>query len=327
MASIFRLLPPAQKISTRQEATALIKRLEPKRLIAFDTETTGLSRTRDYAVLLSLSDGEGRWAVWPSALPYFQEFLEFPGRRLIGHNVNFDQWMLLNVGIDLDRFTQTNYARCIDTMVMHALWDDSAPHDLKYLARQYLNIDMVPFKELYGAQLRTRPLKEIFLDPKNEAKTVNYSALDAYATFRLFLCLQRQLQDAKITEPESSYTDLWDYYLRSEIPFTKVLWHMERRGIALNEDTLLDRAPRLELEIANLLHWFCKQLRRFDVNLSSNPQMVALFFDKLGKQVLTRTAGGAPQLSKVALKTWAAQGCEYSKNLLAYRDKTKNLGT
>ena len=323
--SAFDRLPPAIKITTPDEARALCQHLASCDLLAFDTETTGLSRQRCYALILSLSDGIGRWAIWPEALPYFQDLLENPRVRLIGHNANFDQWMLLNVGIDLNRRCPRNYARVIDTMVMHALLDDAAPHDLKYLSRYYLGIEMVPFKQVYGVQMRTRSLEQILLDPVNEAVTVNYSALDAFATFKLFKLLQLELERATITE--SPYANLWEYYVRSELLYTKVLWELEREGIALDRNELLRRAPAIELECMQILNWFCRRERRFDVNLNSGPQMHALFFGKLGHKPITYTEEGAPQLSKAALKTWAKQGCEYSERLLRYRDLSKQLST
>lgn len=322
--SVFSKLPPAIKIATREDAEALCRHLAACPLLAFDTETTGLSRQSCYALILSLSDGIGRWAIWPDALPYFKELLENPRVRLIGHNANFDQWMLLNTGIDLNRLCPRGHARVIDTMVMHALLDDAAPHDLKYLSRCYLGIEMVPFKQVYGVQMRTRSLLQILLDPANEEVTVNYSALDAYATYRLFKILQLELERATCEGP---YANLWDYYLRSEVLYTKVLWEMEREGIALNREALLSRAPDIELELMQLVGWFCKQERRFDVNLNSIPQMSRLFFTKLGYSPLTYTAEGAPQLSKPALKMWAKQGCEFATRLLRYRDLSKQLTT
>lgn len=323
--SSFDRLPPAIKITTPDEARALCAHLASCPLLAFDTETTGLSRQKCYALILSLSDGIGRWAIWPEALPYFQELLENPRVRLIGHNANFDQWMLLNVGIDLNRRSPRGHARVLDTMVMHALLDDAAPHDLKYLSRYYLGIEMVPFKQVYGLQMRTRTLEQILLDPINEAVTVNYSALDAYATYKLFRLLQLELERAVITD--SPYENLWDYYLRSELLYTKVLWEMEREGIALDRDELLRRAPAIELECMQILNWFCRRERRFDVNINSGPQMHQLFFKKLGHKPITFTEEGAPQLSKAALKTWSKQGCEYSTKLLRYRDLSKQLST
>jgi DNA polymerase-1 len=333
----FYVLPPAIKISTVEEAKNLVEHLSTKRLLAFDTETTGLTRHKERAIILSLSDGKGRWAVWPQVLPYFQDLLENPTVRLVGHNANFDQWMLMNIGIDLDRKCPREHARVYDTMVMHALLDDSAPHDLKYLARKYLGIDMVPFKSVYGKQMKTRSLTDILLDPENEEVTVNYSALDAFATYKLFLILQKKLENARLKPADLGdyvpskvyppYEHLWEYYTATEVMYTKVLWHMERKGIMLDVDALLTRAPVLEAEITSIERWFCHKLRRHDINLKSNPQMCNLFFNKLGYIPTTFTEGGQPQLNKNALKVWAKSGCQFATNLLRYRDLSKQLDT
>lgn len=309
----------------REAAQACIARLSTKKVLAFDTETTGLSRIRDYAVILSLSDGIDRWAIWPSVMPMFWPLLQNPEVKLIGHNVNFDQWMLLNIGCDLDKYCKRTHFRVADTLILHALLEDDSPHDLKYLARRYLGIEMVPFNKVFGAQMRKRPLREILLDPANADVVCNYAALDAYATYKLFVALQGQLANAEVTD--GPFKTLWEYYTEIELPFTKVLWHMERKGVLVNAERLLGRGPELDHKIIDIMRWFCRKLRRFDINLQSLPQMCKLFYEQLGYPVTSWTKDGKPQLTKVHLKTWAAAGCEYATNLLAYRTLVKELGT
>lgn len=321
----FFVLPPPVSIYSEKDALPLIESLQSTKLLAFDTETSGLVRHKDRALILSLSDGKGRWTVWPSALPYFRELLEDPTLRLVGHNVNFDQWMLLNVGIDLSRYEDRSHARVYDTLVMHALLDDASPHDLKYLARQYLDIDMVPFMKIYGSQLRSKTLTQVLLDPANEEVTNHYASLDAFATYKLFLRLQ--LQASRELLSVGPFSSVWEYYTETELLYTKVLWHMERRGIQLDVLKLIDRAPALEKEISGIESWFCHKLRRYDVNLKSGPQMAHLFFTTLGHQPMSYTDGGLPQVNKTLLKSLAKGGCEYATQLLRYRDLTKQLDT
>ncbi len=322
----FYVLPTPIKIASEKDALALVEHLRTKPLLAFDTETTGLVRHKDRALILSLSDGVGRWAIWPAAIPYFKELLENPSLRLIGHIANYDQWMLLNIGIDISRNERRENARVYDTLVMHALVDDASPHDLKYLARYYLDIDMVPFMKVYGAQLRKkRTLTQVLLDPQNEEVTVHYAALDAYATYKLFLVLQRIMERTQLFV--GPFANLWEYYTETEVLFTKVLWHMERRGIELDSMKLIARAPEIERELTSIESWFCHKLRRYDLNLNSTPQLIDLFLNVLGHQATSYTAGGAPQINKLFLKGLAKGGCEYATQLLRYRDLTKQLNT
>ena len=323
--SRFRLLPDTIKVSTREHALEVVRHLSTTRLLAADTETTGLSRQRDRAILLSLSSGTDRYCVFPEALPYFKDLLENPEIKLILHNANFDSWMLLNVGIDLNRRCARNHYRVYDTMVMHALLDSDAPHDLKYTAKRYLGIEMVPFQKAFAGQLRKRPLEQILLDPDNEALVVNYAGLDAYATYHLFLHLRGELLRANTGNPR--YPTLWSYYMLTELPYTKVLWSLEREGVKLDQNELLRQAPILEQEILDIQKWFGRELRKLYVNLRSDDQMGDLFFGGLGYKPVSHTENGAPQLNKFALKQWERGGCLFAAKLLQYRDLDKKLST
>lgn len=322
---MFTLLPDTMRVRTPQDADKALAILSTKKILAFDTETTGLSRTSDRAIILSMSSGNDRYVVFPEALPYFKDLLENPELKLIGHNANFDQWMLLNVGIDLNRHLLRNHYRVYDTMVMHALIDSDASHGLKDLTKRYLGIEMVPFQKVFGSDLRKRSLEEVLLDPANEDKVVNYAGLDAFATFNLFKELRTQLLRANTDSKD--YPTLWDYFVKTEVPFTKVLWSMEREGIRLDCTELERQGPALEAEILGIQKWFGRQLQQLYINLNSNDQMANLFFRKLGYEPISYTESGAPQLNKTALKAWAGKGCAFANNLLKYRDLDKKFST
>ena len=312
---------------TPDEAKKCLQELSSVKVLAFDTETTGLSRTKDRAIILALSDGENRWCIWDQVIPYFKELLENPETKLVAHNANFDAWMLLNVGIHLDRFTERRHYRLYDTMVMHALLRDCDPHDLKSLTKEYLGIDMVPFRTTFGAQMRKRSLQEILLADENEDVVTNYASLDAYATYHLFMRLRKELHVAEVSPEIMGMRTLWDYYLCTELPFTKVLWELERNGILLDTECLLDQAPAMEKKQLSILKWFIREVGDVTINLNSGPAMRSLFFDQLGHEPMSYTDKGAPQLNQAALKVWEKAGCQYSKNLLLYRDLDKKLNT
>lgn len=331
--SKFRLLPPAEAIETAEAAQSLVEELRGAKILAVDTETTGLNRPGDYAIILAVSDGERRWAIWPAGIPAFQDLLENPEVKLILHNANFDQWMLRNAGIDLDRHARPDHYRVYDTMVMHALLHDHAPHDLKTLAREYLGIEMIPFSTVFSKDLRKRrdgghkSLEDVLLAPENRDTVLNYAALDAYATFLLFVELREELRLAKITKWGSPYDSLWDYYLQTEVPFTKVLWHMELAGVSIDQEDLLARKPELEAKILTLEKWFIKETGNLSINLKSTPQLSKLFFETFNYTPFSYTEKGAPQLNAAALERWATDGCEFSRNLLEHRDLHKKLKT
>ncbi len=131
LMGMFSVLPEAVAVRAAVHAKEIVDKLSDRPILAVDTETTGLRRPKDRAIILAISDGRDRYAVWPEAIPYFRPLIENPEIKLIMHNANFDQWMLLNVGIDTNRHALRNHYRVYDTMVMHALIDDQAGHDLK----------------------------------------------------------------------------------------------------------------------------------------------------------------------------------------------------
>jgi len=328
---MFTLLPDAIRIQEPEQAIALAETLQDKKILAVDTETTGLSRIRDRTIILAISDGEERFAIWPEVLPYFKGLLENPELKLIMHNANFDTWMLRNVGIDIYKYCNRDHYRVYDTMVMHALVDDTLPHDLKFLTKHYTGIEMVPFKSVFGTQLRKRPLHEVLLDPDNEDIVSNYASLDAYATYKLFFKVRDEMRDIWVfperAKADAPYPTMWDYYLKTELPFTKILYMLEREGITIDKIALLEQAPVIEEQLLAIQKWFGRETGRMYINLKSNKEMGGLFFEGLDRKAVSYTDKGQPQLNKDVLTMWARAGCEFATKLLLYRDLDKKLGT
>lgn len=325
---LFNLLPPAIAVKEVEHAEKVVNELMESRILAFDTETTGLSRVKDRAVILAISDGDSRWAIWPQCFHVFKPLLENPELKLVAHNANYDAWMLRNVGIDIYRHASRAHYRLYDTMVMHALVDDQAKHDLKSLSKEYLDIEMVPFKQVFGSLMRKYKLHELLLDPDNEEIVCNYASLDAYATYHLAIALMDELKFAEIEGMENPvYSDLWSYYICTEVPFTRVLYEMELNGISASKDELLQQAPEMEQKRLDIQKWFGRQTQRMLINLNSTAEMGDVFFGVLGKRPVSHTQEGKPQLNKASLEIWSRNGCEYADKLLEYRDLDKKLGT
>jgi len=325
MMGMFTALPVPVCVRTPEQAQVVLEEYKDTSILAFDTETTGLDRPRDRAVVLALSDGKTRYAIYAEVIPYFKEFLENPELKLIAHNANYDCWMLLNVGIDVNRYSLRTHYRVLDTMVMHALVDDTKSHKLKSLAKEYLGIDMVSFKSVFGSQMRKRTLHDLLLDPENEDIVTNYASLDAYATFKLFLALREELKEMETGLEE--YPTLWEYFYKTEVPFTRILWEMERNGVRIDEEALLEQAPLIESELLGIQKWFGRTMNKLYVNLNSGKEMGAFFFTQLGYKPVSYTEKGSPQLNAPTLERWARGGCEYSEKLLRYRDQDKKLST
>ncbi len=294
--------------------------------MAVDTETTGIVRSVDYAVVISISTGFNRYVVFEEAFSYFKDLLENPSIFLIMWNANFDCWMLYKAGIDVYRLAERNAYRVIDAMVMHALaGDQDRPHGLKAATKEMLGINMIDFKVTFAADLRRkRPLREIFVDKANEEVVANYAGLDAYSTLRMFFILYKLL--IRMPAAENIGT-LWDYFITTEVPFTRVLFTCELDGVAIDQDMIVSLAPQMERRINEIHGWFTRETGNILFNPRSGPQLADLFFNKLGLEPLSYTAGGQPQVSKKFLTKCAREDIQAAALLLEYRDLSKKLDT
>jgi len=324
---MFTLLPSAEKIITKRDARNALAVLEKANLMAFDTETTGISRTCDRAILLGLSSGPNRYAIWPGVMPYFTDLLQDPSKTLIAHGANFDAWMMLNVGVDITAYEDRKKARVYDTMVMSSLVSDFTPNDLKFQTRAHLGVEMQKFAQTFGLKGRSmsKPLEQILLDPSYEGITARYASLDAWTTYHLFFKLAAKLESMDAVAP---YGNMMGYYTDIEVPFTKILWGMERHGMKIDTGWLLEKAPVFEAEMLEVEKWFAKKLKRFDFNIASTPQLSELFHKKLKYKPRSYTEGGSPQVNDVVLKYWVKhRGCEFAEQLLKWRNAHKKLST
>lgn len=332
---MFTILPQSECIKTQAEAEAALEYLRRDQIrtvhrdgtwfLGCDTETTGLSRPKDRAIILALSTRNRRFAIFPSAIMYFAEFLEDPEVMLVMWNANFDTWMLKNIGIDVYRKCKKLQYRVIDAMVMHALLSDIASHSLKSVAQELLGVKMTPFKTVFGINASTKvPLSEILLDPENELVATDYASLDAYTTLMAFYKLRELLKEMACGDGT-----MWDYFMEYEFKFTRILYEMEKTGITVSEKVLMEMGPELEEDAMEHRKWLIKFSGRPDLNPGSLADMRKVFFDQLGYEPPSYTASGRPQITESALERWSqkGEGCQVATHLLALRRLEKQLST
>lgn len=301
--------------------------------IAFDTETTGLSVTKDYPLLLSLSDGVRRfacdfnWAHHPWIRDGILQNREVPK---IASNAKFDLHMCKNGGIEIQGEVE-------DTVVMDWLLDENRfSHGLKDTARDHCGIKMLDFKDVFPMRKGTaktpgetpgEAIRRVMADPAGRAKAIEYAGLDAFSSHRVRNWLREKLHDVSI---RTGYS-LYKYYQEWEVPFTRVLWNMERRGFTICTGHLRAQQPgmikameQIRGEIAKLAGW--------DVNLNSPKQLQQLFFGQLGYVPLKYTDGGKSGVKQAStdeevLTAFVEQGCPYSKLIMEHRKVAKIYGT
>jgi DNA polymerase I len=324
----------------------LCKQLLREPMVAVDTETTGLDIVNDEVVLWSLSDGKHRWCIPRDMLPVFEPLLTDPQIIKIATNAKFDLHMLANSGLVME-------GPIWDTVVMDWLLDENriGRHGLKQCVTDYNILPNMPdFQETFGPYYQAEYGKKRIPKKGNEvAKALlaapqdvqtEYASLDAWASFRLAELLKDKLAQVKYEKGFSA----WDHFIEVEVPFTRVLWDMERAGICVSGGYLDDIKEPMDDALATMLADFVAEAGR-PINPRSVIQLREVFFEKeedengdtiwtdpFGDAPRKMTKGGTsgnpmPSLDKEVLADWAGRGNELAKILRAYRDMSKIHGT
>ncbi len=253
--------------------------------VALDTETTSTDSLSAELVGVSLS-WEAGWGVYvPVPLPdgtgvdaIMNMIASSLSGVVIGQNLSYDIQVLARHGATIT-------APVVDTMVAHQLLEPDSSHGMDTIAKLYLNYETIPISELLGNGDIGRTMCDVPLD-----QLVPYACEDADITLRLWLVFQKKLREE----------GLLDIALSMAFPLVPAVASMEARGVAVNVDavasareTLKDRMNRLSEEAAR------QAGQAF--NLRSNKQAARALYEKVGLDVVFRTASGAPSASRSAL--------------------------
>ncbi len=251
------------------ELNELVKRFEQGGEFALDVETDSLDPMRARLIGISLSNAEGTaWYIpveAPDTDPLSPEtirkaidrLLGNPDNLWIGQNLKYDYKVLLNWGIasvDCGLF---------DTMIAAWMIDSTGNNfGMDALAERYLNYRTIHFGDVVekGKSFESVPLE----------KALAYAAEDADITFRLYRHLKPELEKEGLI---ACFTDL-------EMPITRILVAMERAGIALDGEELIEYGKRLGEELDSIqaeIYSLCG--REFNINSTKQLQEV-LFQDR-----------------------------------------------
>lgn len=257
-----QILPAAEWAASYDECKPILDQLMARGgPIAIDTETTGLDVVDDRVLFWSMATDSRRFCFPVDALYYFLPL--FDRKDIVWYlaNAKFDMHMLANHGVQLagDKW---------DIVVMDALEDDTRSHGLKDQGRRDFGANWGEFKDLFidadylkdrvglgkSEYTRFKKLstgdKLMFIFDEDPTIVIDYASCDAYFTYKA------AQQRARVLSMEELPTDivpemktLLDYFKIIEVPFTQVLWEMERNGAPLSEAKLreLDEPMRYAL--------------------------------------------------------------------------------
>ncbi|MBK6741165.1 MAG: DNA polymerase I [Haliea sp.] len=289
-------------------------------LFAFDTETTSLNYMDARIVGVSFAVEAGVAAYVPVAHDYMgapdqlsresvlaalKPLLEDESRAKVGQNLKYDASVLANHGITLRGIR-------FDTMLESYVLDSTATrHDMDSLALKYLGQRTIHFEDVAGKGAKQLTFNQIKVEDAGP-----YAAEDADVTLRLHQTLWPRLEQ---------HDGLRSVLTTIEVPLVPVLSRIERRGVLISRELLVQQSSELGkrlLELEGEAHELAGQ----PFNLSSPKQLGDILFDKLQLPVIKKTPKGAPSTAEEVLAELALD-YPLPQRLLEYRSLSKLKST
>jgi DNA polymerase-1 len=329
-AEYYGPVPAAWQSNIRSgDLGSLLAELQQTKLIAIDTETTGLVVWRDIPLYFSLAWDQRRATLHQSLLPYFEEKFKDPTCRWVFANAKYDAHILSNVGARLA-------GPFIDTQVQHSLLYEEQPHNLKYMAQQLLGWRWSDFQDTFGKITKAFSPASLIerAEIENFLLLVQYAANDAWGTLSVYRRLEKELAAAgafSLFNDKPPYiTTLHDLFHKVEVPYTKVLWKNERNGILVDHSYLTQVRPVAETEIRQLEQQIA-QTAGWLLRPTSTPDLRKYFFEQIKLSPTKMTKGGKSGDRKPSVDSdfleYYADSVPMAALVLQHRSVTKLYGT
>ncbi|MHC8348028.1 DNA polymerase I [Pseudomonas sp. RT4P38] len=316
-------------ILTQADFDLWLKKLNDAKLIAFDTETTGIDAQQAQLVGLSFAVQANEAAYIPLTHSYMgvpdqldrdtvlralKPILEDPNKLKVGQHAKFDMNILANCAIGGDQNCGiTVQGIAFDTMLESYVLDSTATrHDMDSLALKYLNHTTTSFQDIAGKGAKQLTFDQISLELAGP-----YAAEDADVTLRLHQTLQEKL---------NAIASLSKVLSEIEMPLVPVLARIERQGALVDANLLGIQSVELgEKMVALEREAFAIAGEEF--NLGSPKQLGVILYEKLGLPILSKTAKGQASTAEAVLAELAEQDFPLPKVLMQYRSMSKLKST
>ncbi|NMY74006.1 DNA polymerase I [Pseudomonas sp. WS 5071] len=306
-----------------------LKKLQDAKLIAFDTETTGLDAQQAQLVGLSFAVKPGEAAYIPLTHSYMgvpeqldrdtvlralKPLLEDPSKAKVGQHAKFDMNILANCAIGSDQACGiVVQGIAFDTMLESYVLDSTATrHDMDSLALKYLGHSTTSFQDIAG-----KGAKQLTFDQISLEQAGPYAAEDADITLRLHNVLHEKL--LAIPSLNRVLTDI-------EMPLVPVLARIERQGALVDAKLLGVQSVELGDKMVALERQ-AFEIAGEEFNLSSPKQLGVILYEKLGLPIISKTAKGQPSTAEAVLAELAEQDFPLPKVLMQYRSMSKLKST
>lgn len=296
-------IPPIKDISyhtitTQQDFTKLLDKLNHTPYFAIDTETTDINwqHAKLVGISVSTADYEGYYipvghtedfdVLLDNQLPIdtvlsaFKPILENPNIGKIGQHLKYDAHIFKKYGINISPWQ-------MDTMLASYVINAAATrHGMDALAKHYLGVQTTTFEDVAGKGAKQLSFDKVAMDAASQ-----YACEDADITFRLFNRFNQHINQDK-TAAQLLY--------RLEIPTAQILTQMEHDGILIDTDFLGQLSDEFDKKIM-ALQIEAERIADEPFNLASPKQLGEILFDKLGIAGGKKTKTGQYATSEAVL--------------------------
>ncbi|MBX3187917.1 MAG: DNA polymerase I [Labilithrix sp.] len=221
------------------------------------------------------------------------------------------------VGYDLKRAENILYRHGLtiagtisDPMLAAYLLDPEAPNDLKDLVRREIGSELPIFDEGSG-----RKADRIAFDQLDVERAAGYAAPQAELAFAL----------SERLDPRVVQDGMGKLYEEVELPLSRVLASMERKGVLVDVSKLATIAARVETE-CHALEAKAQEVAGRKFAIRSRDQLEAILFDELKLPVVKRTLKGGRSTDAAVLEELADKHA-LPNVILEFRELDKLKGT
>lgn len=287
-----------QAVTTENQFAALLSKLSQADTIGIDTETTSLNPMEAQLVGISIALKAGE-AVYiplghtPTAAPEQLDLQDVLGRlkphlenaelKKIGQNLKYDQHIFANYGISLNGIAG-------DAMLASYIIESHLGHGLDELSQRWLGLPTITYESLCGKGAKQISFADVGLEQATE-----YAAQDADFALRIEGWLKAQMDEKQL-----------EMYQNMELPVAQVLFEMERNGVLIDKNELVQQSHELGTQLLALEQQAYAAAGQ-PFNLNSPKQLQEILFDKMGipTKGLKKTASGGISTNEAVLEQLA----------------------
>ncbi len=305
-----------ETILTTEHLDRWISKLESADLISIDTETTSLDYMKAEIVGISFAVSENSAAYVPlqhncagapeqlsltTTLEKLKPILEDENKHKIGQNLKYDFEVFANYQIKLRGIEH-------DTMLASYIVNSTATrHDMDTLALNYLGMETIHYEDVAGKGAKQIPFNQVSIED-----AAPYAAEDADIVLKLHRVLSTELK---------KHTTLEQVYKTIEIPLLTVLARIERNGVVIDSDMLMQQGLELKARMQEI-EMEAHDLAGETFNISSPKQIQTILYEKMDLPVLAKTPKGQPSTAESVLQE-LAEDYKLPKLILEYRSVSK----